>query len=461
MINPNAYPTPRRAWLTVFILLLAYVLSFMDRQIVYLLVAPIRRDMVLTDTKISLLMGLSFAIFYAIAGIPLGRVVDTKSRRGLIFCGVLFWSLMTASCGLAKVYWQLLLMRVGTGAGEATLSPAAYSILADSFPPQKRATAISVYGIGVYIGIGMAYLLGGAIITWANARGDVILPLFGHIKPWQVIFLVLGALGILFALPLLAIKEPTRKGAGAGVVVPLKDVGRYIVGLRKAVLSHNRGFGCLVFAASGVGAWTPTFLLRDHGMTLGKVGLYVGSISIVAGSLGVMSGGRLADYLARRGFRDSNMRVGLLGGVLTALGGVGYLIDNLTLLWIFMFVYTFAAAMPNGVAAAAIQEIMPNSMRGQTSAIYLLAVTLIGLGLGPTAVALVTDYVFRDDMAVRNSIVWVGSIASGLGALLIWSGLKPYAQARQTLEDWGAQHGNSDGLIPAPHEGTTLQRASL
>ncbi|SMG44389.1 spinster family MFS transporter [Paraburkholderia susongensis] len=436
MIDHNAYPTSRRAWLTVVILLFAYVLSFVDRQILNLLVAPVRRDMVLTDTQMSLLMGLSFAVFYALAGIPLGRIVDTRSRRGLIFYGVLFWSLMTAGCGVVKVYWQFLLMRVGTGAGEATLSPAAYSILADSFPPEKRATAISVYGMGVYIGVGMAYLLGGGIITWANARGDVVLPLFGLIKPWQLIFLVLGALGISFCLLLLAIKEPARKGAGAGVAVPLKDVGRYIVSIRKAVLSHNLGFACLVFASYGVGAWTPTFFVRDHGMTPGEVGLYVGSISMVAGSLGVVSGGRLADYLARRGYRDSNMRVALFGAVLTGLCSVVYLIDDMTVVWVLMFVYVFVAAMPNGVAAAAIQEIMPNSMRGQTSAIYLFVVTLIGLGLGPTAVALLTDYVFRDDMAVRYSIVWVASLATGSGALLIWSGLKPYAQARKTLEDW-------------------------
>ena len=434
--NRNDYPKSRRAWLTVAILMFAYVLSFVDRQILNLLVAPIRRDMALTDTQMSFLMGLSFAIFYAIAGIPLGRIVDTKSRRGLIFYGVFFWSLMTAACGLAKVYWQFLLMRVGTGAGEATLSPAAYSILADSFPPDKRATAISVYGMGLYIGVGTAYLLGGGLIEWANARGDVVLPLFGLIKPWQLIFLGLGALGTLFCLLLLVIKEPTRKGAGAGVAVPLSEVGRYIFSIRKAVLLHNLGFACLVLTSYGVSAWTPTFFIRDHGMTPGEVGLYVGSMAAVAGSLGVMSGGHLADYLARRGYRDSNMRVALFAAVVAGLCNTAYLIDNMTVLWVIMFIGMFAGAMPNGVAAAAIQEIMPNSMRGRASAIYLFVVTLIGLGLGPTAVALVTDYVFRDDMAVRYSIVLVGSIATSFGVLLIWSGLKPYVQARQTLDDW-------------------------
>jgi MFS family permease len=435
-VNRTDYPSPLRAWLMVGILMVAYVLSFVDRQILNLLVGPIRRDMGLNDTEMSLLLGLSFAMFYSIAGIPLGRVADTKSRRGLIFWGVMFWSLMTAACGVARFYWQFLLFRVGVGAGEASLSPAAYSILADSFPPGKRSTAISVYGMGVYVGSGMAYLLGGAVVTWAIAQGEFTLPLVGLIRPWQLIFLVLGALGAAFCLVLLVIKEPSRKGAGAGVAVPLNEVGRYLVSIRKAVLSHNLGFACLVFSAYGVGAWTPTFFIRNHGMTPGQVGLYVGSITIVAGSLGVITGGRLADWLARRGHRDACLRVAICAALLTALSKVVYLIDDTPVLWVLMVANIFTAAMPNGIAAAAIQEIIPNSMRGQTSAIYLFVVTLIGLGLGPTAVAMVTDYVFHDDMAVRYSIFWVGIIFSSVGALVLWLGRKPYVQARQTLEDW-------------------------
>ena len=143
--NNNGYPSSLSAWVTVTILMVAYVLSFIDRQILNLLVEPIRRDLVISDTQMSLLMGLSFALFYTVCGIPLGRLADTRSRRGLIAVGVLFWSAATAACGMAKLYWQFLLCRVGVGVGEAALSPAAYSLIADSFPPERRATAISVY----------------------------------------------------------------------------------------------------------------------------------------------------------------------------------------------------------------------------------------------------------------------------------------------------------------------------
>ena len=441
MDENNSYPSPKRAWLTVGILLIAYVLSFVDRQILNLLVEPIRRDLQISDTEMSLLMGLSFAIFYTVAGIPLGRIADSKSRRGLIAGGVAVWSLMTAFCGLAQQYWHFIIGRIGVGAGEAALSPAAYSLIADSFAPNRRATAISVYAMGIYLGAGAAFLLGGFVVTWANARGAMVLPVFGEVRPWQLIFLVLGAAGLMFCLVLLAIKEPTRKGIGAGVAVPLKDVAKYLVGIRKAVLCHNFGFACLSFASYGASAWIPTFFIRNHGLTAGEVGIYYGSLVMVAGSLGIVFGGRLADYLAHRGCLDANMRVGLLSAILTLLCNVVYLVDNMPLLWTIMFFNVFTVAMPFGVAPAAIQEIMPNAMRGQASAIYLFTITLIGLGIGPTAVALFTDYVFQDDMAVRYSIFIVASVITVGSIILLAMGLKPYREARDTLTRWGEQQG--------------------
>jgi len=240
----------------------------------------------------------------------------------------------------------------------------------------------------------------------------------------------------MFCLVLLAIKEPTRKGVGAGVAVPLKEVGAYLLTIRKAVLCHNFGFACLSFASYGASAWIPTFFIRTHGLTAGEVGIYYGSLVMVAGSTGIVFGGRLADYLARRGYRDANMRVGLLAAALTLLCNVVFLVDNMPLLWAIMFFNVFTVAMPFGVAPAAIQEIMPNAMRGQASAIYLFTITLIGLGIGPTAVAMFTDYVFADDMAIRYSIFIVASVITVGSIILLWMGLKPYREARDTLESW-------------------------
>jgi MFS family permease len=437
--NNNGYPSSARAWATVAILMVAYVLSFVDRQILNLLVEPIRRDLAINDTQMSLLMGLSFALFYTVCGIPLGRVADTRSRRGLIAVGILFWSAATAACGMAKMYWQFLLCRIGVGVGEAALSPAAYSLIADSFPAERRATAISVYSMGVYLGSGLAFLVGGLVIQFASAQGDVTLPVLGEVRPWQLIFLILGVAGVFFTLLMLAIKEPVRRGAGAGVAVPLSEVGRYIRANRRTVLLHNFGFAGLAFAGYGSAAWIPTFYIRTYGWDAGQVGIVYGCIVAVFGCLGIVFGGRLADLMAKRGRSDANMRVGLYA----ALGALPMvvlfpLMD--TAFWASMLLApaVFCLSMPFGVAPAAIQEIMPNSMRGQASAIYLFVITLIGLGVGPTAVALVTDFVFADDNALRYSLLIVTTLAVLMSIILLAKSLKPYRESVTRLEQWAA-----------------------
>lgn len=442
--NNSAYPSSLRAWSTVAILMLAYVLSFVDRQILNLLVGPIRRDLVISDTQMSLLMGLSFALFYTVCGIPLGRLADTKSRRGLIAIGVLFWSAMTAACGMARLYWQFLLCRIGVGVGEAALSPAAYSLIADSFPAERRATAISVYSMGVYLGSGLAFLLGGLVIKFASAQGDVLLPVLGEVRPWQLIFLILGAAGVLFSLLLLAIREPARRGVGAGVAVPLVEVGRYLRANRRTVLYHNFGFAGLAFAGYGSAAWIPTFFIRTYGWDAGHVGVVYGSIVAVFGCLGIVFGGRLADWMAKRGRTDANMRVGLYAAMAALPCVVSFpLMDNALWAAVLMAPTVFCLSMPFGVAPAAIQEIMPSAMRGQASAIYLFVITLIGLGIGPTAVALVTDYLFADDQALRYSLLIVSTLAVSSSLLLLGKGLQPYRESVLHLQQWAAQPGRS------------------
>ena len=435
--NNNGYPSSFSAWATVTILMVAYVLSFIDRQILNLLVGPIRRDLAISDTQMSLLMGLSFALFYTVCGIPLGRLADTKSRRGLVAIGVLFWSMATAACGMAKLYWQFLICRIGVGVGEAALSPAAYSLIADSFPPNRRATAMGVYGMGVYLGSGIAFLLGGLVIHFASAQGDVVLPVLGEVRPWQLIFLVLGAAGALFTLVMLAVREPARRGVGAGVAVPLAEVGRYIRRNRRTVLCHNLGFAGLSFAGYGSGAWVPTFYVRTYGWDASQVGIVYGSIVAVFGCLGIVFGGRLADWMAKRGRSDANMRVGLFAALGALPLVIGFpLLNDAFWVSVLMAPTVFCLSMPFGVAPAAIQEIMPNSMRGQASAIYLFVITLLGLGLGPTAVALVTDYVFADDNALRYSLMIVTGFAVLCSIVLLARGLKPYRESLQQLQQW-------------------------
>ncbi len=449
-VESQPYPRPGYAWLVVAILTLIYVFSFIDRQILNLLVGPIRRDLKISDLEMSYLMGLSFAIFYTLFGIPMGRIADTKSRRGLIAVGVFVWSFFTAGCGLARNFGQMLLMRIGVGVGEAALSPAAYSLIADYFPPHRRATAISVYGMGIYLGSGIAFLLGGLVTKLASNQENWEFAIVGSVRSWQVIFFAVGLPGILLTLLMLAVKEPLRRGTRkimqtngtmGTAKVPLGEVFAYINQNRLTFLCHNVGTALLSFSSYGSAAWIPTFFVRHHHWNAGTTGIYYGTIVAIFGPLGIAFGGWLADYLAERGRKDSNMFVEFLVAIAWAPTGIAYLlVDDPWIAMALLAPTSFLVAAPFGIAPAAIQQIMPNEMRGQASAIYLFVLNLIGLGIGPSAVAFFTDKVFHDDNMVGSSMLVVTLAAHTIAAVLLWFGRKHYLRSMDHLVVWRSTH---------------------
>jgi len=442
------YPSIGYAWYVVGVLTLLYIFSFIDRQILNLLVRPIRRDLGISDTQMSLLMGFSFAVFYTFFGIILGRLADSRSRRTIIAVGVAVWSLMTAGCGLARNFVQMLLLRMGVGIGEAALSPAAYSLISDYFPKHRLATAISVYSMGIYIGSGLAFLLGGVVVGFASGQEIWNLPIVGATRPWQVIFFIVGLPGVALALLTYTIREPQRRGVRTmkmpdGTVkvakTPMREVIAYLLENRGTFLCHNVGFALLSFSSYGSSAWIPTFLIRNHDWTGSQAGIVYGAIVAIFGTLGIVAGGRSADWMAERGHRDANMRVGLIVALAWIPSGILYpLVSDANLAVALLIPTVFLASAPFGVAPAAIQQMMPNVMRGQASAIYLFVVNLIGLGLGPTAVAMMTDYVFRDDNAVNYSLLVVATAAHLISAALLWAGLKPFQRSLERLKEWMA-----------------------
>lgn len=440
-INEEPYPKLGYAWYVVGVLTLVYVFSFIDRQILSLLVRPIKRDLGISDTQMSLLMGFSFAVFYTFFGIPLGRLADSRSRRTIIAIGFAAWSLFTAGCGLAKNFSQMLLLRMGVGVGEAALSPAAYSLITDSFPKRRLATAISVYSMGIYLGSGLALILGAAVAGFAGEKEVWNLPLVGDTRPWQVIFFVVGLPGVLLALLMYTVREPKRRGVRTDKALPpLSEVVAYLWANRKTVLCHNVGFALISFSNYGSTSWVPTFFIRTHGWSAADAGYIYGSIVTIAGTLGIVVGGRLADWMTQKGYRDSSMRVGLLVTLAWLPTSVYTLVPDGRVAAFLLIPAIFLTSAPFGVAAAAIQQVMPNPMRGQASAIYLFVVNLIGLGLGPTAVALITDKVFADENAIRYSLFIVSLAAHAMAALLLWAGLGPYRQSLDRLKLWGAEY---------------------
>jgi MFS family permease len=444
------YPSAGYAWYVVAALTFVYMFSFIDRQILNLLVAPIRRDLQITDTQMSWLMGPAFAISYILFGILFGRLTDSRSRRTIIAAGFAAWSLFTAACGLAKTYVQMMALRVGVGIGEASLSPAAYSLITDYFPPKRRATALGVYSMGIYIGSGLAFIVGGMVARAAAAQEAWELPLVGATRPWQVVFFIVGLPGVLLALLMYTVREPLRRGARMikaadgttrAAQVPLGEVLSYLGKNRLTFICHNVGFALLSFSNYGASAWIPTFFQRNHGWSIGKSGLVYGLIVAICGTIGVAAGGRLADWMSERGTRDATMRVGLIVSLVWIPTGLLYpIVPDANWAAALLAPTVFLSSAPFGVAAAAIQQMMPNNMRGQASAIYLFVVNLLGLGIGPSAVAIFTDYVFRGDEAVRYSLLIVTTAAHIISGVLLWVGLKPFRRSLDYLKEWTAAH---------------------
>jgi MFS family permease len=433
-----SYPRAGRAWYVLGLLTLVYVFSFLGRTILSLLVAPIRHDLHITDTQVSLLMGFSFAVFYTFFGLPIGRMADSHSRRNLIAGGIATWSLFSAGCGLARNFAQMLFLRMGVGVGEAALSPSAYSLLTDYFPPRRRAIAMSIYSMGIYIGTGVASVLGGFVVGWTKGRADWTVPLLGNVRSWQIVFFAVGLPGLLLALFMYTFAEPVRRGGRTQTrSVPFRELFAYVKDNRKTYLCHHLGIAFVTLAGYGNIAWVPTFFVRHHYWTPAEAGKGFGLVMAVAGSLGIVSGGWLADRLAARGHPDAYLRVAMIAAVAAVPSGIAYLlVPNAHLAIVLLAPPVFFYAVPYGVAPAALMQVTPSQMRGQISAVYLFTINLIGLGAGPTAVALVTDHVFRNDNMVGASLLVVGTTASILSALTLWSGLKSYVRSQDHLKKW-------------------------
>jgi MFS family permease len=428
-----AYPKPAYAWYVLGVLTLVYIFSYLDRQILNLLVVPIKADLHISDTQMSLLMGLSFAVFYTFFGIPLGRIADAASRRGLIAGGFATWSAFTVGCGFIGSYPQLALMRMGVGVGEASLGPAAYSLITDYFAPQRRGTAQGVYNMGIYLGGGLALVFGGVAIAWVSHQPMWELPFIGAVRWWQLIFIVIGAAGLLTVPLMLTVREPPRHGASARSI-PLREVFAHFKQHRTTYLCHNVGIALLSFSAYGTSAWLPTFFIRQHGWTSAQAGIVIGLILASCGALGVLACGWLADRLAARGHADACMRVAFMACVLWFPSGIAMLLVTSPVLACVLYVPTiFFVAGVYSVGPAALMQVTPPRMRGQAGAIYLFVTNLIGLGLGPTAVALCTDYLFHDASQVGYSILIVAVIAHLLAGLLLWSGRAAFVRSREAM----------------------------
>jgi MFS family permease len=416
------------------VLFVAYTFSFIDRYILSLLIQPIKQDLGLSDTRVSLLHGLAFAIFYTVMGIPIGRLADRYSRRLIISAGIAAWSMMTAACGLARGFWQLFAARVGVGVGEAALSPAAYSMIADLFPPHKLGRAMSIYSAGAVLGGGLAFIIGGTVIQAISQTPDIALPLIGTVRTWQLSFFIVGLPGLLVALLMWTVKEPRRHatstvGTGQDDTPALSQVLRYLLSSWRVYGPHFLGFSMLAVVFNAMLAWTPAFLSRTFDMPVGQAGPAIGFLLLSFGVAGILAGGWLADRLLAKGFKDATLRTGIVAGIGAFPFAVLAPLMPSSFLSLLLFApLWFFSTSGFGAAVAALQHVTPNRMRGITSACYLFSGNLLGVGLGPTAIALITDYSFGYDQAVRYSMAIVGGSCAILAVVFLLLGLRPFRE---------------------------------
>lgn len=427
--NRTDADTRRRvsAW-PAAVLFLAYMVALADRYIISLMVEPIKRDLALSDTQVSLLHGLSFAIFLALAGLPIGRLVDTRRRTRLLTIAITAWSALTAACGLAQTFVHLMVCRAGVAVGEASLQPAAYSLIGDYYPGRSMGVVVGIYSAGAYVGAGLVMILSGAIVASLPATG-IALPVVGVLQGWQLVFLGAGAAGLVAAGLCSLLQEPAP-ASGVSAKLPLRDVVSLLRTNFTSLLGVNLAVAATSAGANALIAWTPTFFIRRFGLDTAEVGASLGLIVIAFGALGAISAGFLGGLLIRRGLVNGRLAV-LLAAALAAAPAAwaAHSASSANSCLLFMAPLIFCVGLALGSGPAILQDISPSPTRGVVHAIAVLTSNLIGMGLGPTAVALLADYGPGRDVDIGGSLSILLPAFFAASALTAALTLRPYARS--------------------------------
>jgi MFS transporter, Spinster family, sphingosine-1-phosphate transporter len=420
-----------RSWYILIILMLAYSLAYIDRQLLNLLVDPIRHSLAISDTQLSLVQGIAFISAYLIASPLFGRLVDVTNRRNILLLGIVLWCVFTALCGKATTFQGLFLARFGVGASEACVFPVALSMIADRFSAKRMPRAMSVFILGPLLGGGLSLVAGGLVISFARDVHQQF-PMLAGFEAWQLAFVLIGLPGILFALLVsLTVREPMRSKVISGST----DERQYSTREAAAFLWERRGFysrillgvGMLAIVVLGMPAWMPTYLIRAQGMPAALVGFRFGVLVVSFGITGALTGPWISRRLERRGYDDAPLRTAAIAmipmticcaSIPFAPGATGALVAAAGTVFFF--------SVPTGCMAAALQNVAPSRMRGIVGALYSFFAQLIGFGLGPTLIALVTDHLFGNPKMAGNSIGIVCTIAAVLAGWLLFTALPPY-----------------------------------
>lgn len=440
------YPPRGYAWTVVAILVATAVLSYTDRQVLSLLVDPIRADLGISDTQVSLLLGTAFAVVYGVAGIPLGWLADRTSRRNLIFCGVIVWTIGTLACGFSQSFGQLFAGRLVVGLGEAVLSPAAISLISDYFPPSRRGTAVACFLSGIAMGIGAAILIGGGVLHFVQVGALAGTP-FAHQAPWRMVLLLIGAPGLLWALVILAIREPVRRGMdptaedeqanGARVINTPRATGGQHVDLTAGPAAASAAgwvkvipIYIVVAIASlvdnAVGAWAPTLLTREFHMDRAQVGMELGIMLTAAFGGGVLIGGWLADKAGVSGGWSRKLLVCLVAGALILPVAASLNAGSVNLVLLSVPAYFALSGIVTACGFSAILDVVPNRSRGLAMSISFFLNVAIGGSVGPTAVAMASEHLFGGEAGLGPAIAITVAVSYGTAIVALIAALAKF-----------------------------------
>ena len=409
--DESGYPRRSYAWGVLGLLAATAIVSYTDRQVLSLLVDPVRHDLEISDTQISLLLGTAFAVIYGIAGIPFGMLADRTSRRNLIFFAVLVWSAGTVACGYAQSFGQLFAARIVVGLGESVLSPAAISLISDYFPPSRRGMAVGCFLSGIAIGIGASILIGGGVLHLVEVGALAGTPL-AALTPWRLVLLLIGAPGLVWAFVILAIREPLRRTSRAAVgqdaTAPVRPISLVVVAPIYLVVAMAS------LVDNAVGAWAPSLLIRNFGRDPAQVGLQLGLLLTIAFGGGVLFGGWLSDRVGGQGRWMRKLAVCLVTSLVIMPASLGLTSSHAGIVMIAVPLYFALSGIVTACGFSSILDATPNSRRGFAMAVSFFLNVAVGAGLGPTSVALVSAHVFGETAGLGPAIAFV----QGFGYLL-------------------------------------------
>lgn len=447
-VSSEPWPDARRSWYAVGIFGLTVMTLFGNQFVTSLLVGPIKMDLKLTDTQVALIIGFFAGLINAVASLPISRIIDRFNRKIVISIGLLVAGLASAASGCSNTSGQLLVARLTGGLGGAGNGPATFSMLGDLFPPTKLPKALSVMNIGFACGLALSMILGGTLIFAVNKMSALELPVIGEVRPWQLCFLIMAVPDILLGLLIwTTLREPKRRGLGvvaqpatpaaaaAPESLPLSQVFGYWWENRAAFGPMYLGLACNC-VAMGSAFWMAEFYRRTFEWGPDKYGVLQGVVLLILTPAFLVFGGWLAEYFAKHGRDDANLRVTLFSTTAHIPFAVAFaLVGNPYVALILSVLNSCVILVGSGPQNAAFQSIVPNRMRAQITASFLFVFTVCA-GFGPVLVGWITDFLFQDDSKLRYSLALIHVVLGPLAAWFFWKGQKPYAAAFARARSW-------------------------